>query len=110
MEKRYCLTLNLKKDPALIQQYEAHHKAVWPDILKSIKDSGILHLEIYRHDTSLFMIMEVTADFSFEKKGLADKENEKVQEWENLMWQYQEALPGSKQGEKWVLMDKLFTI
>ena len=92
----------------LIQQYEAHHKAVWPEIINSIKDSGIVQMEIYRHETSLFMIMEVNDDFSFEKKALADEQNDKVQKWEGLMWQYQDALPTAKKGEKWVLLDKIF--
>ena len=78
--KRYCLTLNLKNEPALIRQYEAYHKTVWPEIIGSIKDAGIEQMEIYRLDTRLFMIMEVNADFSFEKKAAGDKNNNKVQE------------------------------
>lgn len=108
--KRYCLTLNLKNEPALIRQYEAYHKAVWPEIIGSIKDAGIEQMEIYRLDTRLFMIMEVNADFSFEKKAAADKNNSKVQEWEELMWRYQEALPGAAEGEKWMIMNKIFDL
>ena len=108
--KRYCLTLNLKNEPALIRQYEAYHKAVWPEIIGSIKDAGIEQMEIYRLDTRLFMIMEVNADFSFEKKAAADKNNNKVQEWEELMWRYQEALPGAAEGEKWMIMNKIFDL
>lgn len=108
--KRYCLTLNLKNEPALIRQYEAHHKAVWPEIIRSIKDSGIENMEIYRLNTRLFMIMEVNDAFSFEKKAAADRSNDKVQEWEALMWKYQEALPGAAKDEKWVMMDKIFDL
>jgi L-rhamnose mutarotase len=108
MNKRYCLTLNLKNDPELIRQYEEYHKAVWPEILASISDSGIEHMEIYRFSNRLFMIMDVNEDFSFEKKQEADRHNAKVQEWEELMWKYQEALPEAKKGEKWMLMDKIF--
>ena len=56
------------------------------------------------------MIMEVGDDFSFDAKAEADAGNPKVQEWENLMWDYQQALPKSKPGEKWVLMDKIFSL
>ncbi|HEU4632553.1 MAG TPA: L-rhamnose mutarotase [Flavisolibacter sp.] len=110
MSKRYCLTLNLKNDPALIRQYEEYHKAVWPEIIASIKDSGISHMEIYRFADRLFMIMEVSEAFSFEEKQKADQQNPKVQEWEELMWNYQEALPGAKEGEKWMMMDKIFEL
>jgi len=33
-----------------------------------------------------------------------------VQEWEKLMWKYQQALPKAKPGEKWVLMNKIFEL
>ena len=84
MTKRYCLALDLKPDPELIAAYEAHHLAVWPEILASIRDSGILHLEIYRIENRLFMIIETAGNFSFEKKALADAENEKVQERQKI--------------------------
>ena len=108
--KRYCLALDLKNDEALIAEYEAWHRNVWPEILESIKESGIEQMEIYRVSNRLFMIMEVNDRLTFEKKGTADASNEKVQQWEALMWKYQQALPLSKPGEKWVLMQKIFSL
>jgi L-rhamnose mutarotase len=107
--RRYCLAVDLKDDPALIAEYEAYHQRVWPEILKSIKDSGIESMEIYRLANRLFMIMEVNASFSFEAKSKADAGDPKVQEWEQLMWKYQQGLPFAKPGEKWVLMERIFT-
>ena len=108
--KRYCLTVDLKNDAALIAEYEAYHKAVWPEILQSIKDSGITNMEIYRLSNRMFMIMEVDDNFSFEKKAAMDTANTTVQEWEALMWKYQQALPMAKPGEKWMLMEKIFQL
>lgn len=56
------------------------------------------------------MIMEAAEDFSFEKKAAADENNPKVQEWEDLMWRYQQALPTAKPGEKWLLMKSIFRL
>ncbi|WP_343667532.1 L-rhamnose mutarotase [Chitinophaga sp.] len=108
--KRHCLALDLKNDPVLIAEYEAYHREVWPEIKKSILDSGIVNMEIYRIMNRLFMIMEVDETFSFEKKGAADAANPKVQEWEALMWKYQQALPVAKPGEKWIFMEKIFAL
>jgi L-rhamnose mutarotase len=110
--KRYCLALDLKDDPQLIAEYEDWHKSenAWPEIKQSITDSGILSMEIYRLSNRLFMIMEVSDDFSFERKAAMDAGNEKVQEWETLMWKYQLPLPWAKPGEKWMLMDKIFQL
>ncbi len=106
--KRYCLALDLKDDPALIAEYEQHHRNVWPEIIKSIQDSGILSLEIYRIANRLFMLLETADDFSFEHKNAMDAANPRVQQWEQLMWKYQQALPGARPGEKWVVMDRIF--
>ncbi|QHS62795.1 L-rhamnose mutarotase [Chitinophaga agri] len=107
---RYCLALDLVNDPVLIAEYEAYHREIWPEIKKSIVDSGITNMEIYRVSDRLFMIMEVNESFSFDAKGAADAANPKVQEWEKLMWKYQQALPVAKPGEKWVMMDKIFSL
>jgi L-rhamnose mutarotase len=110
MGHRYCLTLDLVDDAMLIAEYEKYHEAIWPEIHKSITDYGITNMEIYRFDVRLFMIMETDDTFSFEKKGAADATNPKVQEWESLMWKYQAAVKGAMKGEKWVLMDKIFSL
>ena len=107
---KYCFSLDLKNDDELISAYKAHHEDVWPEIIKSIKDSGIISLEIYLVDNRLFMIMEVINAFSFEKKKTMDSKNSKVQEWETLMWKYQQALPMSKTNEKWRLMKQIFQL
>ena len=108
--RRYSLTLDLKNDPELISQYERFHKKVWPEIISSIKDAGIENMQIYRYGTRLFMIMEVNDDFSFEKKKEADKNNAKVQEWEELMWKYQRPFASAAKDEKWMLMNKIFEL
>ena len=108
--KRYCLALDLKADEKLISEYERLHQDVWPEILKSIKDSGILNMEIFRFNNRLCMIMETTDEFSFEQKANMDKDNKKVQEWEALMWDFQASIPGAKPSEKWVLMNKIFDL
>ena len=107
---RYCLALDLKDDPQLIATYDEYHQAVWPEIIASIKSSGIEKLEIYRVSNRLFMIIDASVEFSFEKKAAMDAKNEIVQQWEQTMWEYQQALPIAKPGEKWVLMQKIFSL
>jgi L-rhamnose mutarotase len=110
MTRRFCLTLDLKDDPELIAQYKRHHEKVWPEIIQSMKDVGIEEMEIYLLGTRMFMIIEVSEHFSFEAKARAEQLAPKVQEWENLMWKFQQALPQAKPGEKWVLMDRIFKL
>lgn len=108
--QKFCLALDLVDDEELIAEYERYHQKVWPEIIKSIKDSGIHNMEIYRTGNRMFMIIEASDDFSFAKKAAMDAANSKVQAWEELMWTFQQALPWSKPGEKWLAMKKVFQL
>jgi L-rhamnose mutarotase len=106
----FCLTLDLKDEPQLIAEYKQYHEKIWPEITTSIRESGIEDMEIYLLGTRMFMIMEVNDDFSFDRKAEADRTNPKVQEWEQLMWKFQQALPQAKPGEKWLRMERIFKL
>jgi len=108
--KTYYLFCDLKDDPKLIAEYKKHHEKVWPEIIKSIKDSGIKNMEIYNKGNRLFMLIEADETFTFEKKAKMDINNPKVQEWEHLMWKYQQKVPVAREGEKWVLLEKIFSL
>ena len=108
--KRYALALDLKDEADLINEYEDWHKQIWPEIRSSILDSGITNMEIYRTGNRLFMIMETNDDFDFVKKASMDAANHKVQQWETLMWKFQQPLPWAEPGEKWILMEKIFQL
>lgn len=110
MSQRYCLTLDLKNDPNLIAEYCQFHEKIWPEITASIKAAGVRDMEIYLLGSRMFMIMEVNDSFSFEKKAKADRDNPKVQEWENLMCKYQQTLPEVQPGEKWLQMKRIFKL
>jgi L-rhamnose mutarotase len=108
--KRYCLALDIADDPELIAEYRRHHDNIWPEVVASIRNSGIRNMEIYLLGTRLVMFIEVDDSFSFDKKADADRSNPKVQQWEQLMWKFQRPLPQAKPGEKWVLMEKIFKL
>jgi L-rhamnose mutarotase len=106
--KKYCLACDLKDDDRLINTYEEYHRNVWPEIKESLKQSGILVMEIFRTGNRMFMIIQVNPDFSFEKKAAMDLANPIVQKWEALMSGFQQRIPWAQQGVKWVLMDRVF--
>jgi L-rhamnose mutarotase len=108
--KRLCQALDLKDDPSMIEEYEDYHRQVWPEILQSIRDAGILDMEIYLIGCRLFMVMEVEDSFTFEAKAALDEANPKVREWEALMWRYQCALPQAVPGQKWVPLERVFSL
>ena len=108
--QKYALALDLIDDAQLMAEYKSYHQNIWPEITKSIKDSGIEVLDIYGVGNRMFMIIEANETFSFDEKSKKDANNPKVQEWEELMWKFQQALPWAKAGEKWMLMEKIFEL
>ena len=108
--KKYCLALDLKDEKEKIDAYLKYNENVWPEINKSLKDSGIISAEIFHTGNRLFMILEVDKSFTFNKKAKLDGSNPKVVEWETLMWKFQQSIPNSKPGVKWVLMDKIYDL
>ncbi|MGO1520530.1 MAG: L-rhamnose mutarotase [Sphingobacterium sp.] len=109
-KRRYVLALDLVNDPELIAEYDAHHRQVSQEIKKSIVEAGVILMDIYRYGHRLFMIMEVNEEFTFDKKSRMDDTNPTVQQWESLMWRYQRPIPGAKPGEKWVVMEPIFSL
>lgn len=110
--KRYHYLLDLIDDPVLIAEYDGWHAShsIWPEITGSILESEILSMEIFRAGNRLFMVMETTDQFDPALKAEKDAGNSKVQEWEQLMWNYQQALPWAKPGEKWILLNRIFSL
>jgi L-rhamnose mutarotase len=110
MTRRYCFSLDLKDDPALIAEYKKHHEKIWPEIADSHRECGIEAMEIYLLGTRMFMIMEVNERFSFERKAKSDRTNPKVQEWEQLMSKFQHVPPQTQNGDKWTRMECIFRL
>ncbi|MEM6805214.1 MAG: L-rhamnose mutarotase [Bacteroidota bacterium] len=110
--KKHYFCLDLKDQPELIETYKKYHQpgGVWPEILQSIQASGISQMEIFLAGNRLFMIMEVDENFDMEAKARANKNDPKVQEWEELMWKFQQALPFADEGVKWVEMEQIFNL
>lgn len=110
--KRFCYACDLQDNEKLIEEYKAYHAKgkAWPEITKSIKDAGIVAMDIYLIGNRLFMIMEVNQDFDPVVKAQMDADNPKVQQWESLMWKYQKELPWAKNGEKWMPLENIFTL
>ena len=110
MIQQHILLLDLKDDPASIAAYESWHTRVWPGILDSIRRAGIHEMKIFRAGNRLVMLLDTDDSFDFEAKGRADADDPLVQEWEKLMDHFQQSLPFSAPGEKWVRMKNIFSL
>lgn len=108
----HCLALDLRDDPQLIAEYERWHRRdfIWPEVVKSIRDAGILDMQIFRTGNRLVMLMRVAPSFDANAKAAADAANERIQAWETLMSTFQQPLPWAGTGQKWVPMQRIFDL
>lgn len=108
--KRYCRTLDLRNDSALIAEYRHRHAEgnIWPEILAGIREVGILEMEIYISGTRLFMIVETPLDFDWEEAMTRLASLPRQQEWEDYMSVFQLVNPGGTSAEKWQPMERMF--
>jgi L-rhamnose mutarotase len=108
--KRYCKTMELRNDAALIDAYKkAHAKgAAWPEITQGMKDVGIVDMEIYLFGTRLFMIMDTVAGFNHEEAMAVLAPKPRQSEWEAHMAQFQDSAADASADQKWQLMERIY--
>ena len=110
--RRYCKILNLQTDKELIEKYKEVHAPgnVWPEIIKGMKEIGIIDMEIYIHGNVVFMIMDTLPDFDHDEAMKLLALRPKQREWEKYVSAFQNA--GSKEDspEKWKLIERIFTL
>ena len=108
---RHCLALDLKDDPALIAEYERHHRQVWPEVIAHLRGQGVRELQIFRLGTRLVMLMDTDdAVFDPARMAAAQHDDPRLRAWEDLMWRFQQATPWTPAGEKWVSMAPIFLL
>jgi len=106
---RHVLTADLRDDPAAIDAYRAHHREIWPEVIRSLRQAGIREMDVYLLGRHLVMIVETDgADVRrcFEAHAASSP---RVAEWEALVKDLQQP-PGAAPGDWWALMEPVFRL
>ena len=106
---RHVLTINLKDDPAAIEAYRRHHAQVWPEVVESLRQSGVQGMDIHLLGRRLVMILEIEDGLDVERVFAAHRvSNPRVAEWEALMKALQEPVDAAAPGTGWAVMERVF--
>lgn len=108
--QRFCFALDLRPDPQLIAEYVDLHRHGRPEIHQSIRDAGVLDMQIFLLHNHLFMIMDTTDAFTLEGKTAMDLANPKVMEWEQLMSRFQDVDQSGDPTGRWKPLRKIFQL
>lgn len=108
--KRYGMVIGLRPDK--IEEYKRLHAAVWPDVLRTIKQCNIRNYSIYVRELDdgqhhLFSYFEyVGTDFAADMAKMAA--DPVTQKWWAFCKPCQKPLAGRGAGEWWAGMDEVF--
>ena len=109
--KHFAMTINLRHDAQLIEQYKTHHRAVWPEVERSLKAVGITSMRIFLLGRRMFMYMQTVDDFEptrdFPRYLDLDP---RCREWDALMCTFQEPVPEAGPDEWWALMEQVYDL
>jgi L-rhamnose mutarotase len=107
----YVLALDLENDRRVIAAYKKHHRAVWPEVVRSLKRIGIREMEIFLLGARLVMLMTVPDGFDRKRAFAAHvAADPKCAEWELFMKTFQRKAPGARRGEWWAAMTPVFRL
>ena len=107
--ERHVFTLNLKDDPAIIDAYRRHHRAVWPEVQASLRRVGVEQMDIYLLGRRLVMVVEMRDGRDYRDAFRAHaSSSQRVAEWERLMKSLQEPAAEAGAGEWWAVMEPVF--
>ncbi|MBR7719861.1 L-rhamnose mutarotase [Hymenobacter properus] len=102
------LTANLVKDPAKQQEYLNYHDTQfqkWPEVAQGFCNARFQQLLVFRQGRQLMLVISIPHGESLDKLNpRTSLNNPRVDDWNALMKQYQEGLPGTKPGEVWVFL------
>ena len=102
--ERVCFLLKVK--PERLAEYKERHKAVWPDILQSLRETGWHNYSLFLREDGLLVGYFETPDLQGALAGMAEREV-------NMRWQRDMApffvnLEGRRPDEGFLRLEEIF--
>ena len=108
--KSYAMALDLIDDSSVVEKYKKYHQAVWPEVLAGLRDIGICKMKIFLHGRRMFMYLETTDYFEPNRDLMRYASSKRASEWDTLMREFQEPVPGAGPNEWWAPMEEVFDL
>ena len=103
---RYCFTLQVRPD--LLAEYQERHAAVWPDMLRALRDAGWRNYSIFARPDGLLIGYVEAADLAAAQEAMAATEVNA--RWQADMSRYFTGLDGRPPDEGFVLLEEIFNL
>ena len=108
--KSFAMTLNLKSESEVVEEYKRYHRAVWPEVLEGLRGIGVTKMKIYLRNHQLFMYLEAGDDFDPDRDFEKYTEDPRAREWDELMRGFQSPVAGAMPDVWWAEMEEVFDL
>lgn len=103
--KRAAFVLKVREDK--LEEYKAHHEAVWPEMIEALRRKGWHNYSLYmREDGLLFGYAETDEGLDAALQGMVEEEVNT--RWQDMMSPYFEALGGKHPDESMLELTEVF--
>jgi L-rhamnose mutarotase len=103
---RYCFLLQVR--PELLGEYRQRHAAVWPDMLRALRDSGWRNYSLFARDDGLLVGYVEADNLTAARQAMADTEVNA--RWQAEMSPYFTGLNGRGPDEGFELLNEVFNL
>lgn len=95
--------VNIVPDSSKLEEYLDYHEKVWPEVEGGFKKAGYKKIVLYRYQHLLVMTITIPKGADLGEMGkLAESYSPRCAEWNKLMDTFQQGVPGTAPGQKWV--------
>jgi L-rhamnose mutarotase len=101
---RYCFQLQVR--PELLDEYRERHRAVWPDMLRALRDTGWRNYSIFARPDGLLVGYVEADDLDAAQQAMA--RTEVNARWQAEMSKYFVGLDGRGPDESFLLLEEIF--
>jgi L-rhamnose mutarotase len=102
--ERVCFLLKVKAD--MLAEYKERHRAVWPEMLAALSDTGWHNYSLFLREDGLLVGYLETPNFQRALDGMAGREINEV--WQRSMAPFFEALDGRRPDEGMFRLEEVF--
>jgi L-rhamnose mutarotase len=104
MMRRVCFLLKVRAERLV--EYKERHKAVWPEMLAALRETGWRNYSLFLRDDGLLVGYLETPDFQAALRDMAEREINA--RWQRDMAPFFEALDGRRPDEGMLALEEVF--
>jgi L-rhamnose mutarotase len=101
---RYCFLLQVRPDR--LDEYKERHRAVWPEMLAALRDTGWRNYSLHVREDGLLMGYVECDDLAAAQRAMADTDVNA--RWQAEMAQYFTGLDGRAPDEGFLVLEEVF--